>query len=115
MNKIECIIRPGKLDPVKDALFDLGVYGMTVSQVMGCGSQRGWKEMYRGVEATINLLPKIKLEIVVCDDLVDRVVETICTVAQTGEIGDGKIFVYPLANAIRIRTKESGEEAIKPK
>jgi nitrogen regulatory protein P-II 1 len=112
MTKVECIIRPERLEAVKEALSKLGSSGMTVSQVMGCGMQRGWKEVYRGVETSINLLPKIKVEVLVKDDLADSVVEQVCQAARTGEIGDGKIFVYPVSNAVRIRTGESGEDAI---
>ncbi len=112
MTKLSCIIRPEKLEAVKAALSKLGNCGMTVSQVVGCGSQRGWKEVYRGVETTINLLPKVKVEIVVKDDQVDQVVDAVCSAARTGEIGDGKIFIYPVANVIRIRTGEKGEGAI---
>lgn len=112
MNMVECIIRPSKLEAVKDALFKLGIYGMTVSQVLGCGAQRGHKEVYRGVETTINLLPKIKIEIVVNDEKVNQIVEAVCAAARTGEVGDGKIFVYPITGAVRVRTGASGDNAI---
>ncbi len=112
MKKLSCIIRPEKFEAVKAALSRLGICGMTVSQVVGCGAQRGWKEVYRGVETTINLLPKVKIEIVVSDDKVDQVVDAICSAAQTGEIGDGKIFVCPVTDVIRIRTGERGEIAL---
>ncbi|NHM28869.1 P-II family nitrogen regulator [Desulfofundulus sp. TPOSR] len=112
MTKIECIIRPGKLEDVKDALGRFGIHGMTVSQVIGCGLQKGRTEVYRGTEYSINLLPKIKVEIVIADKFVDEVVKLITEAARTGEIGDGKIFTYPVENAIRIRTGETGESAI---
>ncbi|HHW45107.1 MAG: P-II family nitrogen regulator [Thermoanaerobacteraceae bacterium] len=112
MTKIECIIRPGKLEDVKDALGKFGIHGMTVTQVIGCGLQKGRTEVYRGKEYSINLLPKIKVEIVLADKYVDEVVKLIQEAARTGEIGDGKIFTYPVGNAIRIRTGESGENAI---
>ncbi|AQS59186.1 P-II family nitrogen regulator [Desulforamulus ferrireducens] len=112
MNKIEAIIRPGKLEEVKDALNKLGIHGMTVSQVIGCGHQKGRTEVYRGAEYSINLLPKVKVEIIVSKKWVDKCVEAITTAARSGEIGDGKIFIYPLSNVIRIRTGEQGEDAI---
>ena len=112
MKKIECITRPMKLETVKDALTEIGVVGMTVTEVRGCGKQRGRTERYRGAEYVVSLLPKIKLEIVVADSEVDEVVEIIANTARTGEIGDGKIFVIPVEQAIRIRTGEAGEEAI---
>lgn len=112
MKKLSCIIRPEKLEAVKAALSRLGNCGMTVSQVVGCGAQRGWKEVYRGVETTVNLLPKVKIEVVVSDDRVEQVVEAVCSAARTGEIGDGKIFICPVADAIRIRTGERGEGAL---
>ncbi|WAM31450.1 P-II family nitrogen regulator [Caldicellulosiruptor naganoensis] len=112
MKKIECIIRPEKLEEVKDALNQLGLKGMTVSQVMGCGLQKGKTEYYRGVEININLLPKIKIELIVKDSEVDRIVDTIVKVARSGKIGDGKIFIYNVEDAVRIRTGEKGENAI---
>lgn len=112
MMKIECILRPDKLEEVKSALAKLGVPGMTINQVMGCGLQKGHKEVYRGAEYNINLLPKVKVEIVVSDSHVDKVVEIITNTARTGDIGDGKIFIYPVSNAIRIRTGEVGDLAI---
>jgi len=112
VTKIECIFRPGKLEDVKDALGKFGIQGMTVTQVIGCGLQKGHTEVYRGAEYSINLLPKIKLEIVVGDKDVDQVVNLIAQAARTGEIGDGKIFIYPVINAVRIRTGETGEMAI---
>lgn len=112
MKKIECIIRPEKLEEVKDALNQLGIKGMTVSQVMGCGLQKGKTEYYRGVEININLLPKIKLELIVKDSEVERIVDTIVKVARSGKIGDGKIFIYNVEDAVRIRTGDKGESAI---
>ncbi len=112
MKKIECILRPEKLDVVKDALGKIGVSGMTVSNVVGCGLQRGRKEVYRGSEYSINLLPKIKIEIVVNDNSVNEVIAAISGQARTGNIGDGKIFVWEIEDVIRIRTGETGEKAI---
>lgn len=112
MTKIETILRPGKLEEVKEAINKFGIFGMTVTQVIGCGKQKGRTEVYRGMEYSINLLPKIKLEMVVHDSDVDKIVEAIAEAARTGEIGDGKIFTYKVDNAIRIRTGESGESAI---
>jgi len=112
VTKIECVIRPEKLDAVMDALGQFGNPGMTVSEVKGCGLQRGWKEVYRGVESNIRLLSKVKLEVVVRDETIDQVVQLICRAARTGEVGDGKIFLYPVANVVRIRTGETGESAI---
>lgn len=112
MKKVECVIRPAKLEEVKEALGKFGVKGMTVTNVIGCGLQQGKTEVYRGNTYTINLLPKVKLEIVVPDDTVDNVIDIIIKTARTGEIGDGKIFVYDMLNAVRIRTGESGESAV---
>ena len=112
LTKIEVITRPSKLDELKDALNAIGVAGMTVSQVYGCGLTKGHKEVYRGKEYTINLLPKIKIETVVCEVPVEHVLEVAKRVCCTGEVGDGKIFIYPLENAIRIRTGEEGDIAI---
>ena len=112
MTKIECIIRPEKLATVVEALGQLGNPGMTVSEVKGCGMQRGWKEVYRGVETNIKLLSKVKIEVVVKDETVEQVLQIITRSARTGEVGDGKIFIYPLSNAVRIRTGETGESAI---
>ena len=112
MKKIEAIIRPHKLDEVKEALGSLGVHGMTVSQVYGCGMQRGMTGVYRGQEYSINLLPKVKVEIVVRDHMVDEVVRILCDVSRTGEIGDGKIFITTIENAIRVRTGERGNDAL---
>lgn len=112
MKKIEAIIRPNKLNEVKDALGKYGVKGMTVSEVAGCGLQKGHVGVYRGKEYSISLLPKVKMEIVVDDDVVDDVVDVIISNAQTGEIGDGKIFVYPIDQVYRIRTRDSGKFAL---
>ncbi len=112
LTKIEIITRPDKLDELKDSLNSIGVTGMTVSQVYGCGLTKGHTEVYRGKEYTINLLPKVKIETVVCEVPVELVLETAKRVCRTGEIGDGKIFVYSLENAIRIRTGEEGDIAI---
>ncbi|SHF28818.1 nitrogen regulatory protein P-II family [Caldanaerobius fijiensis DSM 17918] len=112
MKKIECIIRPEKLEEVKAALDKCGVHGLTVTHVMGCGQQKGRTEVYRGIELNINLLPKIKIEIVAKDSDVDKIVEAVANTARSGKIGDGKIFVYEIAEAIRIRTGEKGDTAI---
>ena len=112
MKKIEAIIKPFKLDEVKDALAALGVEGMTVSEVKGFGRQKGHTEIYRGSEYTVDFLPKIKIEIVLTDDLVNGAVEAIVKAAKTGKIGDGKVFVSPIENAVRIRTEEKGEHAV---
>lgn len=117
MTKIECILRPNKILDIKNALSKLGISGMTVTEVIGCGLQKGHtekkaKEVNWNTELNINLLPKTKIEMVVTDDLVDKVVELIIKTARTGEIGDGKIFTYPVGNAIRIRTGETGDKAI---
>ncbi|MGO8671911.1 MAG: P-II family nitrogen regulator [Capsulimonadaceae bacterium] len=112
MQKIEAIIRPTRLDAVKEALEDVGVVGMTVTDVRGYGHQRGHTEKYRGNTYVVNLLPKIKLEIVVKDDDVDEAVAAVEQAAQTGEIGDGKVFLMPVERAIRIRTGEEGDSAL---
>ncbi|MBM7854878.1 nitrogen regulatory protein P-II 1 [Desulfohalotomaculum tongense] len=112
MKKIEAIIRPAKLEEVKESLGEYGIHGMTVSEVAGCGLQKGKVGVYRGNEFNINLLPKVKLELVTTDNRVEEVVNIIARVARSGEIGDGKIFVYPVENAVRIRTGEQGDEAI---
>jgi nitrogen regulatory protein PII len=112
MRKVEAIIKPFKLDEVKEALQAIGVQGMTVSEVKGFGRQKGHTELYRGAEYVVDFLPKIKLEIACSDDTVDKVVQAIVKAANTGRIGDGKIFVYPLQDVIRIRTGESGADAI---
>jgi nitrogen regulatory protein P-II 1 len=112
MKKIEAIIKPFKLDDVKEALTEIGVIGMTVMEVRGFGRQKGHTELYRGSEYTIDFLPKVKVELVVADQLVPKVVETIIAAAKTGSIGDGKVFVLPVEEAVRIRTGERGEDAI---
>jgi nitrogen regulatory protein P-II 1 len=112
MKKVEAIIKPFKLDEVKEALGKIGVEGLTVTEVKGFGRQKGHTELYRGAEYVVDFLPKIKLEIVVTSDLVDKVVETIVDAANTGKIGDGKIFILPLEEAVRIRTGERGAEAV---
>ncbi len=112
MKKIEAVIKPFKLDEVKEALQELGVQGMTVLEAKGYGRQKGHTELYRGAEYVIDFLPKIKLEMVVGDDLAERVVETLVAAARTGRIGDGKIFVSDIAEVIRIRTGETGQAAI---
>ncbi len=112
ITKIDIITRPSKLEELKDALNAIGVLGMTVSQVYGCGLQRGHKEVFRGKEYDVNLVPKIKLETVVCEVPVEKVLEVAQKVLRTGEFGDGKIFVYELADAVRIRTGHRGVEAI---
>lgn len=112
MTKVECILRPSKILDVKDALGRLGIKGMTVSEVIGCGLQKGHMDAILDDEFNINLLPKTKIEMVVHDEIVDELVRVIVASAHTGEIGDGKIFTYPVGNAIRIRTGETGEKAI---
>ena len=112
MKKIEAIIRPTKLDDIKEALSKDGIVGLTISHVMGCGNQKGRKEVFRGTEVTVNLLAKIKIELVVDDSKLDEALKIIINVAQTGEIGDGKIFVYNVEDVIRIRTGERGKDAI---
>lgn len=112
MKKIEAIVKPFKLDDVKDALNRIGVAGMTVSEVKGFGRQRGHKEIYRGAEYQTDFVPKVKIDIVIEDDMVDKVISTVSEVANTGSVGDGKIFVMPIEGAIRIRTGESGSDAI---
>jgi nitrogen regulatory protein P-II 1 len=112
MKKIEVIIRPAKLDEIKDALGRFGIHGMTVTEVIGCGLQKGKKEIYRGAEYSIDLLPKVKIEIVTKDSWVPEITDILTKTARTGEIGDGKVFVLPVENAVRIRTGEGGEEAI---
>lgn len=112
MKKVEAIIKPFKLDEVKDALNTIGIQGMTVTEVKGFGRQKGHTELYRGAEYVIDFIPKIKIEIIIADSLVQKVVETIEGSAKTGKIGDGKIFIYPIEDVIRIRTGERGETAI---
>ena len=112
MKKVEAIIKPFKLEEVKDALGDIGIEGMTVSEVKGFGRQKGHTEIYRGSEYTVDFLPKIKIELVVGDSQVEAAVAAIVKTAKTGKIGDGKVFVTPVENAIRIRTEETGEHAV---
>ena len=112
MKKIEAIIKPFKLDDVKEALTEIGVIGMTVTEVRGFGRQKGHTELYRGSEYTVDFLPKVKIEVVAPDNLVDKVVSTIAAAAKTGSIGDGKVFVLPIGEAIRIRTGERGDSAV---
>jgi len=112
MKKIEAIIKPYKLDEVKDALQQIGVQGMTVSEVKGFGRQKGHTELYRGSEYTVDFLPKLKLELVVEEEMLSQAIDTIIKTAKTGKIGDGKIFVYNVEQAIRIRTSETGKDAI---
>jgi nitrogen regulatory protein P-II 1 len=113
MKKIEAIIRPERLQAVQDALDELGVSGLTVSEVVGCGRQKGYTEQYRGSRANISLLPKIKVESVVSESIVESVVDAIVGGARTGEIGDGRVFVYPVEQAVRIRTDERGEDTVR--
>jgi len=112
MKKIEAIIKPFKLDEVKDALNGIGIKGMTVSEVKGYGRQKGHTEIYRGAEYVVDFIPKIKLEVIVPDEQVDQVIDTILNVAKTGKIGDGKIFVLPVERVVRVRTGETGNEAV---
>lgn len=112
MKKIEAIIKPFKLDDVREALAEVGITGMTVSEVKGFGRQKGHTELYRGAEYMVDFLPKVKLEIVVSDEVVDKCVETIVETAQTGKIGDGKIFITSIERVVRIRTGEEDEDAI---
>jgi nitrogen regulatory protein P-II 1 len=112
MKKIEAIIRAERLQTVQDALDELGVSGLTVTEVMGCGRQKGYTEQYRGSRANISLLPKLKVESVLSNELVDRAVDAIVAAAYTGETGDGRVFVWEIEQAIRIRTGERGEETV---
>jgi nitrogen regulatory protein P-II 1 len=113
MKKVEAIIKPFKLDDVKKALTEIGVHGLTVTEVRGFGRQKGHTELYRGAEYVVDFLPKVKVEAVVPNDLVEKVVLTLLDSARTGRIGDGKVFVYDINDAVRIRTGERGEAAIK--
>lgn len=113
MKKIEAIIRPERLQAVQDALDQLGVSGLTVSEVVGCGRQKGYTEQYRGSRANISLLPKIKVESVVSESILESVVDAIVGGARTGDIGDGRVFVYPVEQAVRIRTDERGEDTVR--
>ncbi|HEX4872080.1 MAG TPA: P-II family nitrogen regulator [Nevskiaceae bacterium] len=112
MKMLIAIIKPFKLDAVREALADIGVQGMTVTEVRGFGRQKGHTELYRGAEYTVDLLPKIKIEVALTPDMVDRAIEAIQKSAKTGQIGDGKIFTYDLGQTVRIRTGESGESAV---
>jgi len=112
MKKIEAIVKPFKLDDVREALADVGIAGMTVTEVKGFGRQKGHTELYRGAEYQVDFLPKVKIEIVLDDERVELAVETILKSAKTGKIGDGKIFIYSVEEAIRIRTSEQGDEAV---
>jgi len=112
MKKIEAVIKPFKLDEVKDAILDLGVSGVTITEVKGFGRQKGHKEIYRGAEYVVDFVPKIKMEVVVPSELADRVAEAIKTHACTGKIGDGKLFISPIEKVIRIRTGEEDEDAV---
>jgi nitrogen regulatory protein P-II 1 len=112
MKKIEAIIKPFKLDEVKDALNGIGIKGMTLTEVKGYGRQKGHTEIYRGAEYVVDFIPKIKLEVIVQDEQLDQVLDTIINVARTGKIGDGKIFVLPVERVIRVRTGETGSEAV---
>ena len=112
MKMVMAVIKPFKLDEVRDSLTELGIQGLTVTEVRGFGRQKGHTEIYRGAEYEVNYLPKIKLELAIEDDLLDRVLETISNTAQTGQIGDGKLFVSDLTTAVRIRTGETGSEAL---
>src|SRR5260370_30901085 len=114
MKKIEAIIKPFKLEEVKDALGEIGIEGMTVSEVKGFGRQKGHTEIYRGSEYTVDFLPKIKIEVVIADNQLDQAVATIVTAAKTGKIGDGKGFVSSIGEAVRIRTEEKGQAAVEP-
>jgi len=112
MKKIEAIIRPFKLEDVKEALLEEGIRGLTITEVRGYGRQKGHKETYRGAEYEIEFVPKLKIEVVVDDDIVEKVIEAILKTAKTGQVGDGKIFISSIEDAIRIRTDESGIEAL---
>lgn len=112
MKKIEAIIRPFRIDDVREALAEIGVKGMTLTEVKGYGRQKGHTELYRGSEYQIDFLPKLKIEVVVADNAADKVVDTIVKAAKTGQVGDGKIFISPVEDAVRVRTGESGEAAL---
>jgi nitrogen regulatory protein P-II 1 len=112
LKKVEAIIKPFKLDDVKDALQDVGIYGITVTEVKGCGRQKGHTELYRGAEYIVDFVPKVKIEVVIKDDDVDKIVNTIISSAKTGKIGDGKIFVYNIESTYRIRTGEKDDDAL---
>ena len=112
LRKLEAIIKPFKLEEVKEALTELGIEGLTVSEVKGFGRQKGHTEIYRGSEYTVDFLPKVKIEIVLADEMVDKAVTVVVGAAKTGKIGDGKVFVLPVEHAVRIRTEEIGEKAV---
>ena len=112
MKRVIAIVRPEKMEPLKDALLEHGTSGMTISQVMGCGNQHGWQEYFRGTEVLLNMIPKVKFELVVADETVKSLVDLICETAATGDAGDGKVFISPVEEVIRIRTRERGEQAI---
>ncbi len=112
MKRVTAIVRPERMEPLKDALFAANVSGMTISQVHGCGAQHGWSEYVRGTEVLLNMVPKVKFEIVVDDGAVDGLVNVIVGAARTGEVGDGKIFIAPVEDVVRIRTGERGAEAV---
>lgn len=112
MKKLTTVVRQEKLEVLKQALFDKGIRGMTISQVQGCGNQHGWKEYVRGTEVLLNTIPKVEFEIVVDDEQVNDLVQVVCDAARTGEVGDGKIFVTPVEDVIRIRTGEHGPAAL---
>ena len=112
MKRITAVVRPEKLEPLKEALFEAHAGGMTISQVQGCGNQHGWKGYVRGSEVLLNMLPKVKFEIVVEDERVDELVDLVCKIAKTDQVGDGKIFVSNVEEVVRIRTGERGNEAI---
>jgi nitrogen regulatory protein P-II 1 len=113
MKKIEAIVRHERLQAIQDALDELGVSGITVSEVMGCGRQKGYTEQYRGSRVNISLLPKVKVESVVSDEILERSVDAIVEAARTGEIGDGRVFVYDVVETVRIRTNERGEDTVR--
>ena len=112
MKRITAILRPEKLEPLKEALFEANVSGMTITQVMGCGNQHGWSEYYRGTEVLLNMIPKVKFELVVPAGETDGLVDLICETTATGEVGDGKIFISPVDEVVRIRTRERGDAAV---
>ena len=112
MKKIEAIIKPFKLEEVKEALAEIGIEGMTVTEVKGFGRQKGHTEIYRGSEYTVDFLPKIKIEVVLSDGLIESAIAAVVKAAKTGKIGDGKVFVYPVDEAVRIRTEETGDKAV---
>lgn len=112
MKRIAAVVRPEMLEPLKDALFEAKVTGMTIYQVHGCGNQHGWKEYFRGSEVFLNMVPKVKFEIIVDDSRVDEIIDVVCTVARTGEVGDGKIFISDVERVVRIRTGETNDAAV---